>query len=136
MIHPSLLLQRVCKITPLETITSDYLKILLMSSRFHGYFEPELTGVSVPHISADQIANFRFPYLRVHDQERRAKECLQKLNENAKVLAATSRSTELLRERRAALITAAVTGQIDVREQPPAIAAKPDRRLDAVQDVM
>ena len=44
--------------------------------------------------------------------------------------------TDRAKELRAALITAAVTGQIDVREQPPAIAAKPDRRLDAVQDVM
>ena len=48
----------------------------------------------------------------------------------------TLASVSSLKEKRAALITAAVTGQIDVREQPPAIAAKPDRRLDAVQDVM
>ena len=55
---------------------------------------------------------------------------IQKLRSRVK------RSIDLLKEKRAALITAAVTGQIDVREQPPAIAAKPDRRLDAVQEVM
>ncbi len=44
-----------------------------------------------------------------------------------KLLRSVSTSIELLRQRRAALITDAVTGQIDVREKLPAITTKPDR---------
>lgn len=39
----------------------------------------------------------------------------------------TEQSIDLLREYRAALITAAVTGQLDVREKLPAVTTKPDR---------
>jgi len=37
----------------------------------------------------------------------------------------TQRSLNLLRERRAALITAAITGQIDLRAELPASALEP-----------
>lgn len=40
---------------------------------------------------------------------------------------AAKASIEKLKERRAALITAAVTGQLDIREKLPAVTTKPDR---------
>ena len=68
---PCILLQRVCKIAPLSTLNGRYLKAMIESKRFVAYFEPILTGVGVPHISGDQIANFRFPFMPIEDQERR-----------------------------------------------------------------
>jgi type I restriction enzyme S subunit len=44
-----------------------------------------------------------------------------------RLIDAVASSIALLRDRRAALITAAVTGQLDIREKLPAVATKPDR---------
>lgn len=111
---PCLLLQRVCKISPRKTLEARYLKAMIESKRFVAYFEPILTGVSVPHISGDQIANFRFPFIGVDEQVRRMDD-LEKITRSIQPIArATQTSIDRLREYRAALITAAVTGQIDV----------------------
>lgn len=131
---PSLLLQRVCKIIPRETLVKDFLLLLLMSRNFLGYFEPELTGVSVPHISGDQICRFRFGYVPVAEQEKRAGACRQTLNDNQRLIDKAQLSTERLREFRAALITAAVTGQID--PETWSRRGTTDRRLDQIEAEM
>lgn len=127
---PSLLLQRVCKIIPRETLVKDFLLLLLMSRNFLGYFEPELTGVSVPHISGDQICRFRFGYVPVVEQERRASACRQTLNDNQHLIDKAQLSIDRLREFRAALITATVTGQID--PETWSRRGTTDRRLDQI----
>ncbi|MCS5603826.1 MAG: restriction endonuclease subunit S, partial [Paracoccus sp.] len=65
---PALLLQRVCKVSARASLNAGYLKLLLTSRRFLAYFEPIMTGVSVPHISPDQVRNFRFGYLPLDEQ--------------------------------------------------------------------
>lgn len=131
---PALLLQRVCKIIPLTTLSRDFLKILLSSKKFLGYFEPELTGVSVPHISGDQIAGFRFPYLPVSQQDDRARACQKVLKSNDAIIDRCARSMSGLQEFRSALITAAVTGQIDVATWGK--QGQTDRRLDQIEEDM
>jgi len=113
---PCLLLQRVARIRATSRLHQDYLELLVSSRLFTSYFEPILTGVSVPHISPDQIldCSFRLPPLDVQ-----AATCEQ-LRSEFRVLSATSQKTQdaidRLREYRSALITAAVTGAIDVRK--------------------
>lgn len=131
---PALLLQRVCKISPMNSLSKEFLKLLLSSRSFLGYFEPELTGVSVPHISGDQIANFRFPYAKVSEQVARANLCQKILTSNHSVESIARRSIKRLLEFRSALITAAVTGQIDVTTY--AKSDSTDRRLDSIQEEM
>ncbi|MCW3784187.1 restriction endonuclease subunit S [Defluviimonas salinarum] len=111
---PCLLLQRVCKISPRTTIDGRYLKAMIESKKFVAYFEPILTGVSVPHISGDQIANFRFPFIRRDEQSRRMDKLERITGSISPITRATNTSIDRLREYRAALITSAVTGQIDV----------------------
>ena len=111
---PALLLQRVCKVIPLKSLSKEFLKLLLSSKKFLGYFEPKLTGVSVPHISGDQIAGFKFPYLPVPLQVERATACRRVLSSNEVITERVQNSISRLKEFRSALITAAVTGQIDV----------------------
>ncbi len=55
---PSLLLQRVARLRARDGLLQSYLKLLLNSAHFLAYFEPILTGVSVPHISPEQIGGF------------------------------------------------------------------------------
>ena len=109
-----MLLQRVCKLIPSSTLSPDYLKSVIESKSFVAYFEPILTGVSVPHISSDQIANFRFPSISREEQDNRMDALGRVIGSTFPILKTTDISIDRLREYRAALITAAVTGQIDV----------------------
>jgi len=131
---PALLLQRVCKIIPLKTLSKEFLKLLLSSKKFLGYFEPELTGVSVPHISGDQIAGFRFACLPVSQQDKRARACQKVLKSNDAIIERAQQSMSRLQEFRSALITAAVTGQIDVATWGK--QGQTDRHLDQIEEAM
>ena len=112
---PCLLLQRVALIRTSIELVSDFLMHYLSTSMFVAHFSPETTGVSVPHISPDQIASFTIAVPPVSEQQkiveysRRELALLEELSEQGK------RTIDLLKERRSALISAAITGQIDVR---------------------
>jgi type I restriction enzyme S subunit len=112
---PSLLLQRVVRLTPLPHIDAEYLQHLLSSEMFVAHFAPETTGVSVPHISPDQIAAFVIPVPPIDEQKAIVKQVSQTIVELAGLMNQARQSVDLLQERRSALISAAVTGQIDVR---------------------
>lgn len=131
---PCLLLQRVCKISPRSTIDPRFLKAALESKRFLDYFEPLLTGVSVPHISSDQIANFRFPYLKIREQANRMEQLEKATRSIRPIVDSTQSSITRLREYRAALITAAVTGQIEVDSYTRSGAAS--AKLDQIEEEM
>ncbi|MCL3881903.1 hypothetical protein [Marivita sp. GX14005] len=131
---PALLLQRVCRIEPRTTLDKKFMKLLLTSRQFLAYFEPIMTGVSVPHISPDQVNSFRFEYVERGEQFRRATSAERERERIIRVQQSTEKSIDRLKEYRSALITAAVTGQIDVTAY--ARSGTPDRRLDAIQKEM
>lgn len=111
---PSLLLQRVARLRSREGLDQDYLFMLLAGNQFLAYFEPILTGISVPHISPEQIMNFRFR-LPTRRTQRRVVELVDR--QTSVILSLIQRIDEQiskLGEYRQALITGAVTGQIDV----------------------
>ena len=66
---PSLLLQRVARLRTKNGLGSGYLKLILSAPQFLAYFEPILTGVSVPHVSPEQILSFAVRLPEVHIQE-------------------------------------------------------------------
>jgi type I restriction enzyme S subunit len=112
---PCLLLQRVASLKTGIQLDADYLLGLLSSEMFVAHFSPDTTGVSVPHISPEQINNFVIPVPPVVEQ----KAIVEFVGiESAKFDTLTTeaqRAIDLLQERRTALISAAVTGQIDMR---------------------
>lgn len=112
---PCLLLQRVAMIRTREELLLDFLASLLSSPMFVAHFEPDVTGVSVPHISPEQIRTFRIPVPPPVEQVG----IVNHINETSArfdtLVAEAQQAIELLQERRTALISAAVTGQIDVR---------------------
>lgn len=120
---PCLLLQRVAKIHAGPLIARGYVMRLLSSPAFEAHFAPETTGVSVPHISSEQITSFIIPIPPLDEQHQICDFLVSELSK----LDALNKQVELalstLKERRAALISAAVTGKIDVRDwRPPADA--------------
>lgn len=114
---PALLLQRVARIRATERADQRFIVYVLASPLFQAYVEPIFTGISVPHMSEGQLRDFRIPLPPVSEQ-RLIADCLDK--QIAKIdalIEEAQRFIELSRERRSALISAAVTGQIDVREE-------------------
>lgn len=120
---PCLLLQRVAKIQPSPAMDARFIMRLLDSQMFEAHFAPETTGVSVPHISGEQILSFVTPIPDINEQ-RKICDFLEKEILKIEVLNRESeQAIALLKERRSALITAAVTGQIDVRNLAQEIPA-------------
>lgn len=118
---PCLLLQRVAAITPNAELDDEYLYCLLASELFKAYVEPDLTGVSVPHISPEQILNFQISLPEIVEQRRISSFIRKQLDQMSALFVQASKSIELLQEHRSALISAAVTGKIDVRGWQPVV---------------
>jgi type I restriction enzyme S subunit len=112
---PCMLLQRVAAVKGTASISTDYLFYLLSSTFFAAHFEPETTGVSVPHISTKQIDSFVVPIPSLEEQNAALVFLAEELDGTRRLIQEAEKSIELLQERRSALISAAVTGQIDVR---------------------
>lgn len=112
---PCLLLQRVASLKTGPMLNSDYLLHLLSSEMFVAHFSPDTTGVSVPHISPDQINNFVVPVPPISEQAEIVGFIAHELAKFDTLTTEAQRAIDLLQERRTALISAAVTGQIDVR---------------------
>jgi type I restriction enzyme, S subunit len=113
---PCLLLQRVASLKTGEKLDADYLLELLSSAMFVAHFSPDTTGVSVPHISPEQINNFVIPVPPIVEQKSIVKFVSVEAANFDALTTEAQRAIDLLQERRIALISAAVTGQIDVRE--------------------
>jgi type I restriction enzyme S subunit len=113
---PCLLLQRVAGISAEPMLNDKFLYSLLSSSMFKSYIEPDLTGVSVPHISPEQILSFTIPLPPVSEQGEIASYLEAQERSIASLIEQANTSVQFLQERRSALISATVTGKIDVRE--------------------
>lgn len=112
---PCLLLQRVGLIRTSQLLNPRFLLLQYSGSNFRDFLAPEMTGVSVPHISPSQITSFPITLPAREEQDAIiAFLDAQTIQFDALTAAATS-AISLLQERRAALISAAVTGKIDLR---------------------
>lgn len=112
---PCLLLQRVASLRTGESLSKKYLFRIISSKIFVAHFSPDTTGVSVPHISPDQISNFIIPIPPIVEQSAIVAHLDRETVKLDALVAEAQHAIDLLKERRAALISAAVTGQIDVR---------------------
>ncbi|MBP7468773.1 MAG: restriction endonuclease subunit S [Thauera sp.] len=119
---PCLLLQRVAALHPRPSMHSAYIYYLLASDMFVAHFAPETTGVSVPHISPDQIGQFVIPIPPLPEQVEITDHVISESEKIEVLMCEAKASIELLQERRTALISAAVTGKIDVRHLAVATA--------------
>lgn len=112
---PCLLLQRVAKVQPSPAVDGRFVMRLLSSRAFEAHFAPDTTGISVPHISGEQISSFVIPVPPLDEQQEICDFLDAELEKLNALNLEAERAILLLAERRSALISAAVTGQIDVR---------------------
>ena len=115
---PCLLVQRVARIRSTEYSDLKYIRLLLDSDAFVAHLSPAVTGVSVPHISADQILAFRAPIPKLETQRTIANKLNKKLGKNSTLRDRLKAQIALLVERRQALVTAVMTGDSPIPRSP------------------
>lgn len=108
-----LLLQRVAKISS-TSVSESFLFWAYQSRRFRAQVESELTGLSVPHLSGDQIGSFDLPVCSDQRQADVVAALEVGSSQTKKGIAMLDASIRLLQEYKQSLITAAVTGELDV----------------------
>lgn len=111
---PALLLQRVARVRPSRDLDVEFLMLVLSSRAFVDYLAPIFTGVSVPHMSPDQLKQFTVAFPPIAEQLEIAALVRSAEKHTSELIHTARRFVETLQERRQALISAAVTGQIDV----------------------
>jgi type I restriction enzyme, S subunit len=107
--------------TPTGSHVPDFLAQYLNSHTGKSYFDLLAWGSAQKNISVPILQNVPIAY-PPHSEQRRIMEYVSSQRRRFDdLIAKASRSIELMQERRTALISAAVTGKIDVRHwQPPA----------------
>lgn len=106
----------VNRVRPLTGWSAAWLGYVLRTYRDLGVFEIICQGSTIPHLTAEKLRGLRVPDVGPEEQCRIAAYLEEETAKIDELIAETERFIELSKERRAALIAAAVTGQIDVRE--------------------
>lgn len=105
----------VFAVRPDERLDPDYLALLTRSAYARHYFES--TGTKTTNLastSSSKIKDFRVPLVSRTEQDRIVRAVSSELESIERLRCALNTQLELLEERRQAVITAAVTGEIDV----------------------
>jgi type I restriction enzyme, S subunit len=102
-------------------MNAEYLREIVSISK--SYFELIGTAATLIYVNREGFENLPVLYFSIEEQKRIAEFLDQKTNAFAKLIENTETAIELMKERRTALISAAITGKIDVRNwQAPAIS--------------
>lgn len=111
---PCLLLQRVARLRAANRITQEFLALVLMSRGFLSYFEPMLTGISVPHISPEQIGNYEATLPPVQEQEAICRFVSQLSRSCEQAIAKETQIVNGLRQLRVSLVADVVLGKVKI----------------------
>ena len=114
------LTQDAARLAPSPRITSRWLWYLTMSPWFSGFLGPRITGSTVRGVNIWDLARVLLPDVPRAEQERIAAYLDDRLRPVDGAMRATTDSLDRLREYRQALITAAVTGQLDLSSEAAA----------------
>jgi restriction endonuclease S subunit len=113
---------------PTRNLHSPYYQFLLRTPAFIEQMRMGSKGIADFRLRLywEQFRLIMLPVPPLEEQRRIATEAERELSHAAAVAAKVASSVERLKERRSALITAAVTGQIDLRGKVPTITTKSD----------
>lgn len=132
---PCLLNQRVGRFQFVgDELLPDYLKLVIQSASFLDPVFLAATSTAQFNVSPSQVGTIMFALPPLIEQQELVQEVARRNVGFNKVRERSLASIDRLKEYRSALITAAVTGQIDVTTY--AKSSTPDRRLDAIQKEM
>ena len=96
--------------------TVEFFFFSLMTAKARGVFEESDSKATIAHLPAEKFRQYRFAFPPCNEQVAIAQHIRAHTKRLDTLIDKTELSIGLLKERRSALITAAVTGQIDLRE--------------------
>ncbi len=108
--------QDVCLIRCYECTDSNFILNILKSSIILQQLELAMVGSTFKRINVDNIRNFIMVHPPTHEQQQINSYLVNIRNKYDNLIERAQQQIELLQERSTALISAAVTGKIDVRE--------------------
>jgi type I restriction enzyme S subunit len=115
------LTQGTAKVSPGEKVLPDFLLFSMRSNPTQAYFDEMAKGATFKEITLDSLRRVPIALPPVSEQEAIMTRVANVVQSIEKLLFDANKSVLLLQERRSALISAAVTGKIDVRGwKPPA----------------
>jgi type I restriction enzyme S subunit len=112
---PSLLLQRVARVRFRSEVDVHFGFLVLGGKGFIDYLTPIFSGISVPHVSPQQISGFRFALPPIDEQRKIVEAIDVRTGGITSTLNRIEREIALIQEFRTRLIADVVTGKLDVR---------------------
>ncbi|MDQ0692146.1 restriction endonuclease subunit S [Arthrobacter sp. W4I7] len=106
----------IAVLTPSPSVDGVYLYYLLQADFLSNTIQLLKGGMGVPHLFQDDIRRFGIPIPPAAEQQAISTYLDEKTDELDLIITKVQATVDLLQERRSALISAAVTGKIDVRE--------------------
>lgn len=97
-------------------IIPKYLEYVLNSREARAQVEQRSVGALLTHFNAVDVADLLIPFRTISRQSEVVKQLEAHESEFVQMRSLNARQMHLLQERRQALITAAVTGQLDISE--------------------
>jgi type I restriction enzyme S subunit len=111
------LTQDAARLAPSERLGTRWIHYLTMSCWFDGFLSPRITGATVKGINIWDLARTPLPDVPVPEQEKIAAWLDGHLSPLQRLATQTTTSIERLQEYRQALITAAVTGKLNITHE-------------------
>ena len=108
------------RVRPIRRDASRYLYYCMVAAANMGVFEEGSDVSTIGHLTAIKLRKHRFPFPPVGEQIEIANHLDRETQELNTLISSVQGSNDLLKEYRTALISAAVTGKIDVRGEVPA----------------
>lgn len=99
-----------------RTDTAEFFFFSLMTAKVRGVFEESDAKATIAHLPAEKFRQYRFAFPPQSEQYQISAYLREQTARLDTLMEKTTRSIDLIKERRSALITAAVTGLIDLRE--------------------
>lgn len=109
------LTQGTARFSPGPECLGEYVRYCLVTRGAEGEFERLGKGATFKEITLEMLRKFRIPCPPVAEQDAIVRAVARATQRVDDLVRSVARSIELLQERRSALISAAVTGKIDVR---------------------
>jgi len=111
---PCLLVQRVCRIRVANDMSIKYLYYLLSNKLFYDALGVDTTGVSVPHLSTEQIKKVIMPIPMLSEQNSIVEYIEKQIASVNNAILAANEQISLLQERKQIIINDVVTGKVKV----------------------
>lgn len=109
----------IVRIRAFESVShGPFIAYALRHAQALGQIEIAASSATLPHFTAEKVSRFRIPLPPLAEQRRIADEIDRETAEIDSMLSDITKLRDLLAERRTALISAAVTGQMDIPVSP------------------